>query len=219
MRSRGADRFNHDPWAEGYDEGVRDETHPIRAGYAALLRWTVEQARIGPGSAVLDLGIGSGNAAALVPAGCSLVGVDVSGRMLERVGTKLDHLADVELVQADLLEIFDRPLPIFDAVISTYAIHHLDEAEKAELFRRIHAVLRLGGRAVFGDLMFEDEAARAGIAAAWTEEERAQVLVSLEEEHPWRIDRALADLEAAGFSLVAERRFSLLSWGLCCARG
>ena len=82
MRSRDADRFNHDPWADGYDEKVRDETNPIRAGYAALLAWTVEQAHITPASVVLDLGVGTGNTAALIPSARKVVGVDVSARML-----------------------------------------------------------------------------------------------------------------------------------------
>lgn len=218
MRSRDADRFNHDPWADGYDEKVLDETNPIRAGYAALLRWTVEQARIAPESVVLDLGVGTGNTVALISAARKVVGVDVSAKMIERAPEKLSHLSDVELVQADLLEVFDRDLPLFDAVVSTYSVHHLDADEKAELFRRIHTVLAPGGRAVFGDLMFEDETARAEIAAAWGDDERAQVLISVEEEHPWRIDRAIGDLEAAGLQVVEMRRFSALSWGICCAR-
>jgi putative AdoMet-dependent methyltransferase len=218
VRSRDADRFNHDPWADGYDAKVLDERNPIRTGYAALLAWTVAQARIGPDSVVLDLGVGTGNTVALIPAARRIVGVDVSAKMIERAPAKLSHLADVELVQADLLEIFDRDLPLFDAVVSTYSVHHLDADEKAELFRRIHDVLRPGARAVFGDLMFEDETARAEIAAAWSEDERAQVLISVEEEHPWRIDRAVRDLDAAGLQVVEMQRFSALSWGICCAR-
>ena len=66
--------------------------------------------------------------------------------------------------------------------------------------------------------MFESEAARAGIAAAWSDDERAQVLVSVEEEHPWRIDRTVVDLRAAGLDVVETKRFSVLSWGICAVR-
>lgn len=218
MRSRDADRFNHDPWAEGYDEKVLDETNPIRAGYAELLAWTVEQARLDADSVVLDLGVGTGNTATLIASARKLVGVDVSEKMLQRAPAKLEHLADVELVKADLLEIFERDLPAFDAVVSTYSIHHLDAVEKATLFGLVFESLRPGGRAVFGDLMFESDAARAEIAAAWTDEERAQVLISVEEEYPWRVDQSVRDLEAAGFSIRETRRFSALSWGLACVR-
>lgn len=218
MRSRDADRFNHDPWAEGYDEKVLDETNPIRAGYAELLGWTVEQARIDANSVVLDLGVGTGNTATLIASARKLVGVDVSGKMLDRAPAKLEHLADVDLVKADLLEVFERDLPAFDAVVSTYSIHHLDAVEKASLFSLVFESLRPGGRAVFGDLMFESEAAREAIAAAWTDEERTQVLISVEEEYPWRIDRSVRDLEAAGFTLLETKRFSTLSWGIACVR-
>ncbi len=214
MRSRDADRFNHDPWADDYDRKVRDETNPIRAGYAAVLAWTVEQARIGPDSVVLDLGVGTGNTVALIPRARRVVGVDVSTRMLAQAPAKLSHLLHVELLEADLLEVFDRDLPVFDAVVSTYSVHHLDDTEKAELFRRVHGALRPGGRAVFGDLMFESEAARSEIAAAWSDEDRARVIKSLDEEHPWRVDHAVRHLESAGLQVLEARRFSVLSWGI-----
>lgn len=218
MRSRDADRFNHDPWADDYDAGVRDETNPVRAGYDALLGWTVERARIGPDDVVLDLGVGTGNAAARIPEARRLVGVDVSERMLAQAPAKLAHLADVELIRADLLEVFDRELPTFDAVVSTYAVHHLAFDEKAELFHRVSSALRPGGRAVFGDLMFESRASRDAIAAAWSDAERSQVLLSVEEEHPWRLDRCLPALDAAGFDVRETKRFSALSWGIACTR-
>ena len=218
MRSRDADRFNHDPWADDYDAGVRDESNPIRAGYDAVLGWTVEQAQIGPSALVLDLGVGTGNTAARIAAARKVVGVDVSERMLAQAPAKLSHLAEVELIQADLLEVFDRALPRFDAVVSTYSLHHLAFDEKAELFRRIAACLGPGGRAVFGDLMFESRVARDEIAAAWSDAERSQVLLSVEEEHPWRHDRCLPALDAAGLGVDETRRFSVLSWGIACTR-
>lgn len=52
-------------------------------------------------------------------------------------------------------------MPTFDAVLSTYAVHHLTGAEKVLLFQLIWERLWPGGRAVFGDLMFADEAERA----------------------------------------------------------
>lgn len=214
MRSRHADEFNHDPWAADYDEKVRDESNPIRTGYADLLRWTVEKACIGPASVVLDLGSGTGNTSALIPAASRVICVDVSARMAERAPLKLGHLDTVEMVEADLLEVFERDLPPLDAVVSTYSVHHLTEEEKPLLFRAVHEALVPGGRAAFGDLMFEHEDARAALADVWTDEERLQVLRSLDEEFPWRVDRAVAALRDVGFVRIETKRFSALSWGV-----
>jgi tRNA (cmo5U34)-methyltransferase len=47
------------------------------------------------------------------------------------------------------------PLPIgpFDLVVSALAIHHLDGPDKTDLFARIAAALRPGGRFVLGDVV------------------------------------------------------------------
>jgi putative AdoMet-dependent methyltransferase len=219
MRSRHADEFNHDPWAANYDRKVRDESNPIRAGYAELLAWTIAEARIGPTSVVMDLGSGTGNSAAAIPAAAKVLCVDISAGMAAQAPAKLRHLVDVEFLEADLLEVFDRPLPRLDALISTYAVHHLTEDEKPVLFGAIHASLEPGGRAVFGDLMFESEAARDEIDRAWQDDERRLVMRSLEEEFPWFVDRAVEQLGAAGFVDVETRRFSTLSWGIAATRG
>ena len=214
MRSRHADEFNHDPWADDYDRKVLDESNPIRTGYAELLAWTIEQARITPASVVMDLGSGTGNSAARIPAAGKVICVDISARMAEQAPAKLSHLSSVEHVEADLLEVFERPLPPLDALISTYSVHHLTEDEKPVLFDHVHGSLAPGGRAVFGDLMFESEAARAEIDRAWQDDERAQVMRSLDEEFPWFVDRASRELERVGFVELETRRFSTLSWGI-----
>ena len=211
MRSRHADEFNHDEWAVGYDAEVRDETDPIRAGYADVLRWTVERAEISPNSSVVDLGSGTGNTSALIPAARHLVCVDISANMTELARPKLSHLPSAEHVQADLLEFFDEPRA-FDRLVSTYAVHHLTEDEKAVLLERIARSLAPGGLAVFGDLMFADRAE----AATMTEKYAGypEVVESFEEEFFWYLDATAPMADAAGLAITDTRRFSDLSWGL-----
>ena len=45
------------------------------------------------------------------------------------------------------------PAGPFDLVASALCIHHLDGAEKADLFARVRAVLRPGGRFVMADVV------------------------------------------------------------------
>jgi tRNA (cmo5U34)-methyltransferase len=107
---------------------------------------------------VLDLGTGTGETLLRVlgehPA-AGAIGVDENDDMLAVARTRLEG-RQVDLRIADLLD----PLPAgpFDLVTSALAIHHLDGPGKAELFRRIAAALRPGGRFVLGDLVLgEDE--------------------------------------------------------------
>jgi tRNA (cmo5U34)-methyltransferase len=65
----------------------------------------------------------------------------------------------VSTVPEDRLRALTRrledPLPPgpFDLVVSALAVHHLDGPGKADLFRRIRAVLVPGGRFVMGDVI------------------------------------------------------------------
>jgi putative AdoMet-dependent methyltransferase len=211
VRSRHVDEFNHDELAARYDADVLDEADPIRAGYADVLRWTVERAEISPASSVVDLGCGTGNTSALIPAARHLTCVDISRKMMALARPKLAHLASVEYVQADLLEFFDEARE-FDRLISTYAVHHLTEGEKGVLLERVAASLAPDGVAVFGDLMFADRAAGAALAEKYAE--WPEVFESFEEEHYWNLDSTAAMAEAAGCVIKETRRFSDLSWGI-----
>ena len=47
----------------------------------------------------------------------------------------------------------------FDLVVSALAVHHLDGAGKADLFARVTARLRPGGRFVLGDIVVPEDPA------------------------------------------------------------
>jgi len=102
---------------------------------------------------VLELGTGTGETARRVLAAhpaAELLGVDESPGMLEAARSSLDP-ARVRLVEGRLQD----PLPDgpWDLVVSCLAVHHLDGDGKADLFRRIAAVLVPGGRFVLGDVI------------------------------------------------------------------
>jgi tRNA (cmo5U34)-methyltransferase len=101
--------------------------------------------REGPVSRVLDLGAGTGLMGAAVldryPE-ASVVLLDGASEMLEQAQARLPAHA-ITTVLADLRD----PLPDgpFDAVVSALAIHHLEDADKRELFARVRQALRPGG--------------------------------------------------------------------------
>jgi tRNA (cmo5U34)-methyltransferase len=101
---------------------------------------------------ILELGVGTGRTAKEVLArhrDARLVGIDESEAMLAA--------ADLE---GDLrVSRLEDPLPEgpFDLVVSCLAIHHLDADGKRDLFRRIAAVLKPGGRFVLADVVVPEK--------------------------------------------------------------
>jgi len=96
---------------------------------------------------VLDLGTGDGRLLALLKRDRPEivgVGVDFSGVMLDAAHKRFASDERVELVQHDLVE----PLPAlgrFDAVISSFAIHHLEHDRKRSLYGEVFDLLEPGG--------------------------------------------------------------------------
>lgn len=211
MRSRFADKFNHDAEAPGYDRDVLNEQEPVREGYARVLDWVAAEA--GGARSVVELGTGTGNLALRLRGCRRLVCVDVSREMLRIARSKLSGMNRVQFVEADILEYFDHPAGPCDAVVSTYAVHHLTEDEKTRLFREAAAALRREGRAVFGDLMFENDDHRKRYLAELRGSGREELADEIEDEFFWNMEHAVDALASVGFQVAAER-FSALSWGI-----
>ena len=212
-RSANADIFNHDNDAAGYDNDVRNEADPIRTGYRDVLRWVVQQAQIGPASRVLELGSGTGNLSALIASCGELVSVDVSENMETIAKRKMRHLANRRFIRADILEVFTQELGKFDSVISTYAVHHLTDQEKQQLFALIFDHLLPSGAAVFGDLMVQNDSEKERKIHQYLATGDRATAQAISEEFFWSLDTAIADLKRLGFKIKAER-FSDLSYGV-----
>lgn len=106
---------------------------------------------------VLELGTGTGQTARRVlerHPSAVLVGLDASSEMLEHARALLP--ADRAELRVAYLQ---DPLPRgpFDVVVSALAVHHLDGAGKADLFRRIAGQLAAGGRLVLGDVVVPED--------------------------------------------------------------
>jgi putative AdoMet-dependent methyltransferase len=213
MRSANADIFNHDTEAADYDNDVRNEADPIRTGYRDVLRWVVRQAQITPSSRVLELGSGTGNLSELIASCGELVSVDVSEKMEAVAKLKVRHLTNRRFIKADILEVFTQELGKFDAVISTYAVHHLTDQEKQRLFALILGCLLPGGRAVFGDLMVLNSSEKEEKIQRYLAKGDQTTAQSIREEFFWSLEMAIGDLERLGFKVRAER-YSDLSYGV-----
>jgi tRNA (cmo5U34)-methyltransferase len=172
-------QFHFDP--ETYLSMIRGDV----ARYDELQDATVRASEGVTAATILELGTGTGETSQRMLArhrGAQLVGIDASEAMLA--------VAREALTGADLrVQRLEDPLPEgpFDLVFSALAVHHLDAAGKRDLFARVAAVLRPGGRFALADVIVPTDPADA------------QIPLSRDFDRPDRLDDQLAWLAAAGF--------------------
>jgi len=151
---------------------------------------------------VLDLGSGDGRLLDLVLRArpdARGVALDFSPPMLEQLDIRFASSPRVEIVNHDL----ERPLPdlgTFDAVVSSFAIHHLPHERKRQLYEEIWTVLESGG--VFCNLehvaavspgAHERFLGAMGITAA--DEDPSNKLLDMETQLRWLREIGFADVD------------------------
>lgn len=102
---------------------------------------------VNKGDKVLDAGCGSGIPAAeyFVELGCEVVGVDISGKMIELAEK---NVPGGEFHKADLLDI-EYPRAHFDLIISFYCQFHIRKKSQGKALKEFHYLLKPGGYSYF----------------------------------------------------------------------
>ena len=151
---------------------------------------------------VLDLGSGDGRLLDLVLRArpdARGVALDFSPPLLEQLNIRFASSPRVEIANHDL----ERPLPdlgTFDAVVSSFAIHHLPHERKRQLYEEIWTVLESGG--VFCNLehvasvspgAHERLLGAMGITAA--DEDPSNKLLDMETQLRWLREIGFADVD------------------------
>ena len=175
-----------DLWAGRYDADVADSDASDRypfAGYRDVLQQIYRTIRAAEYTDILDIGFGTGTLATRLYAdGCRVSGLDFSQSMVDIAQAKMPEAA---LLRHD----FSTGLPAawadrtFDCIVSTYALHHLPDADKPRFLRQLLACLKPGGRVLIGDVAFPIRAAlescRAESGDDWDGEEHYLVADAL----------------------------------------
>ncbi len=121
----------------------RADSIPHRVeGESTLLEFVPPEAK-----RILDLGSGGGRLLALVKAarsGAQFVGLDFSPTMLDALRKMSATDSSVTIVSHDFENRLPRMGP-FDAVISSFAIHHVSHERKRTLYQEIFELLSPGG--------------------------------------------------------------------------
>jgi len=175
---------------------ARSDTLPHRAeGEGVLVR---DLAGCLPGR-ILDLGCGDGRLTALVLAAfpeSTAICADMSPAMLDAVAERFDGDQRVTIATHDL----EQPLPFdgpFDAVISSLAIHHVDDDRKRTLYAEVASLLTPGG--VFANLEIVQSPTHA-LHEQWRDEMGARDdpsdrLAPMELQLQWLRDAGLQDVD------------------------
>ena len=182
--------------AAGYLERA-DQVPHRSAGEVALL----EEIPAGV-SRILDLGSGDGRLLELVlrarPQAAG-VALDFSPHMLDRLRRRFEGSPRVEIVNHDL----EHSLPelgLFDAVVSSFAIHHLVHERKRQLYGEIWRILTAGG--VFCNLEHVASASAYGHArfleamgTAPEDEDPSNKLLDVQTQLEWLREIGFADVD------------------------
>lgn len=150
-----------DVWADGYDESVRladeNDAYPF-AGYATILKEIYGRVCASGAKAVLDIGFGTGTLAGqLYQQGCDVFGQDFSSRMIQLAQGKMPR---AQLYQGDfsLGLVQELKQQRYDAIIATYALHHLTDEQKEAFFQELLPLLQDNGCIYVGDVAFATRA-------------------------------------------------------------
>jgi putative AdoMet-dependent methyltransferase len=165
-----------DKWAGEYDEHIlamQNKGYPFE-GYYKTLGYIQNKIKSSKAARILDIGIGTGLLTeTLYREGIEITGVDFSARMLELAKIKMP---DARFIQFD----FNQGLPTeikgekFDFVISSYALHHIDDDQKIDFLTGLMHNLNPGGFVLIGDIAFETTASMVKVreqSTGWDEAE------------------------------------------------
>lgn len=172
------DSKGFDLWSNNYDTQVEisdeENVYPF-AGYKKVLCTVYEKVRKQNPKNILDIGFGTGILAKkLYDDGYNIYGIDFSNEMLKKAKQKMPN---AELLQFDFTDGLPKEFEQkqFDVILSTYAIHHIDDEAKKLYILKLLKSLNPKGILIFGDVAFETEkdmeAARKKDYEEWDDEE------------------------------------------------
>jgi len=144
-------------WTKTYDRDVISMKvgYPFE-GYEFVLDFVEREINIGEETKILDFGIGTGVLTEkLYNKGAQILGVDFSSKMIEVAKTKMPNAIFLcQNLNNELPQEYDSEK--FDYIISTYAIHHIEDNQKIKLIETLFQKLTKNGVILIADISFEN---------------------------------------------------------------
>lgn len=143
-----------DNWAGNYDEtvyGSNNEYSEVFEKYDRILKNIIGYISDKRNGTILEIGVGTGNLTELLyKSGFRVIGVEPSKKMRK--------IAQKKLPQIDIMDGHFLEIPIdnkVDAIVTSYAFHHLRYRDKKKALKYLDSFLRDNGKIVIADTMFE----------------------------------------------------------------
>ncbi len=144
-----------DNWADAYDGTITassGEYQEVFENYEGILKDTVAAIQKFEGALVLDLGSGTGNLAhEAALAGYKVLGIEPNERMRQIASAKYP---DIIFLEGTFLNLPHSDEQV-DAIISSYAFHHLSDQEKKTAIKQFASKLKPQGKIIFADTTYE----------------------------------------------------------------
>lgn len=164
--------LNADRVRAGYDR-IAAEYAALRDHDSSLPFLQRLDADLAPGSLVLDLGCGAGVPVDrwLIDRGHRVIGLDISDAMLDLARR---NVPEADYRRRDMAALADGEFAV-DAVVSFFAMFHLDRRRHRDLLRRIRSYLPVGGSLLVttGRSDWEGEEDFLGVPMQWSHFDRA----------------------------------------------
>lgn len=185
------DKFGFDLWAQDYDKTVEisesEDTYPF-AGYKEVLAYIYDAVRKMKAKKILDIGFGTAILSKkLYDDGLEIHGQDFSKNMLD---IALQKMPKAKLYEGDFAKALDKNIlnEKYDAILATYSIHHIIDAEKKDFLMMLISLLNDDGKIFIGDVSFSDlaslEACKEESKDYWDDDEHYIVYESIKKDFP-----------------------------------
>ncbi|MGN0144605.1 MAG: class I SAM-dependent methyltransferase [Clostridium sp.] len=197
-------RFNalFDDWADEYDETVEakdGEYIEVFKNYNEILNETVKHIAKFEGAKVIDIGAGTGNLTnAASKIGYNVIGIEPNLKMRNIASGKYPF---IKFLPGTFLSLPIDNKNSIDAIITSYAFHHLTDEEKEEAVKLFKSKLQKDGVVVIADTMYESEKAKLSILKDVEDSGYSNLLHDLQTEF-YSTHKTLKDIfEKEGFKV------------------
>ncbi len=151
------DNKGFDKWAGEYDASIKrhSEGYPFE-GYYNVLSYVHSLIKESKETKILDVGVGTGLLTyELYKKGAQIYGIDFSEKMLELAEQKMPK---GKFYCYDFKYGFPKKLDgaKFDYIVSSYAIHHLNDEEKVNFILKLKGILKENGKIIIADISFKN---------------------------------------------------------------
>jgi putative AdoMet-dependent methyltransferase len=146
---------------------IYDSSHADFRDIEAESIKVLELLDIREGDGLIDFGSGTGTFAIQAARRCARVyAIDVSQAMIDRAAAKAAKTgtSNIEFHHAGFLTYEHNDSPV-DAVVTTFAFHHLPDFWKGIALKRVNCMLKPGGQLYIHDVILEETNALENIAA------------------------------------------------------